>query len=389
MNFNAGAAMFINRKVLKSIKKTKKSILLIGPRQTGKSTLIKTLNPDLSVNLSNEGIYLNFASNARELEQLIRAQKPKTVFIDEIQRLPSLLNTIQSILDDWSDPPQFYITGSSARKLRRGQANLLPGRIFSYNLGPLSASELEYSLRQDVITHGSLPGIYTERELEVREKLLKSYAGIYLKEEIQAEALTKNLEGFARFIFVAAAEATKYLDLAKLAMQAKIERHSAVRWFELLEDTLMVTRASPFTKSNRKRLVQHPRFFFFDNGILNALLKNFVDSADRSGFLFENLFFSQLQTSAFAADKEIDVSSFRTDHGAELDFIVEVSGTVWAIECKASTDIAAVNTKPFKSFEAVYRKPHQRVIAYRGAEEKEIMGIKIIPWQKLLKHMGL
>jgi len=379
----------INRQLQKKIQKAKKSVLLIGPRQTGKSTLIKSLAPDLSINLINESTYIRFASNPRELEQMIKAQDPRSVFVDEIQRIPSILNTIQSIIDDWPAPPKFYLTGSSARKLRRGQANLLPGRIYSYQMGPLAASELNYNLNDDTISWGSLPGVHTETDNDERAKLLTTYTGTYLKEEIQAEALTKNLEGFARFLLVAAAEGTRYLDLAKLAQQAQIDRNSAKRWFEILEDTLIVHRVGPYTKSARTRLVQHPRFFFFDNGILNALLRNFVASTDRAGMLFENLFHSQLHASAAAADIEIGVSSFRTEHGAEIDFIVDMGAKTWAIECKAAFDLTSVNRKPFKSFELIHGTNFVPVVAYRGSVEKEIDGIQVLPWQTLLKKMSL
>ena len=380
----------IHRHLSNKIEKAKKSVLLIGPRQTGKSTLMKSLLPDMSINLINETEYLNFASNPRELEQRLKS-KPncKLVLIDEVQRIPSILNTVQSILDDWKDPPKFLITGSSARKLRRGQSNLLPGRVYTYHFGPLAASELQYNLSEDSISYGSLPGVYTESDLDERRKLLESYAGTYLKEEIQAEALTKNLEGFARFLYVAAGEATRYLDLAKLASQAKIERHSAVRWFEILEDTLLVHRVQAFAKNTRTRIVQHPRFFFFDNGILNALLRNFGASVDRSGFLFENLFHSQLMACSYAADIEIQISSFRTEHGAEIDFIVEIEGKTWAIECKSSDHIDKLNAKSFKSFQSIYGKKFTPAVAYRGTIEKVIDGVIVAPWQDLIKKMGL
>jgi uncharacterized protein len=379
----------IDRLLKNKLAKARKSVLIIGPRQTGKSTLVKSLSPDLAINLIQESTYLDYAANPRELEQVIKANHPKTVFIDEIQRIPSILNTVQYIIDDTANPPKFFLTGSSARKLKKGKANLLPGRVYSYDFAPLCSAELGYQLAEDVISYGTLPGVYTEPDLSQREKLLSSYTGIYLKEEIQAEALTKNLEGFARFLFIAAAEATRYLDLAKLAHQAKIERHSALRWFEVLEDTLIASRVNSFAKSSRKRLVQHPRFFFFDNGILNALLKNFIASSDRAGFLFENLFYSQLKASACAGDKEIEISNFRTEHGAEIDFIVEFAGEVWAIECKSALDITKINSKPFKSLASIYKKPFRSVIAYRGDVKKEIDGVWVMPWQELIKEMEL
>src|SRR5512139_1207166 len=193
--------MYIQRNIQPKLATARKSYLLLGPRQTGKSTLIRSLKPELEINLADEETYVEFLRNPGLLKQRIR--NAKTVFIDEIQRIPSLLNTVQYLLDQ-GRPPRFLLTGSSARKLKYGQANLLPGRIFTYQLGPLSLSELgsQFDLRK-ALRKGLLPGIYLEKDHETWTKLLRSYAATYLKEEIQAEALTRNLEGFSRFFDVA------------------------------------------------------------------------------------------------------------------------------------------------------------------------------------------
>lgn len=379
----------IPRMLIKIVNTGTKGFLLLGPRQTGKSTLCRSLKPELTINLMRESTYLEFAANPRRLEELIGASKPSTVFIDEIQRLPSLLNTIQAIIDESSAPPRFYLTGSSASKLKRGSANLLPGRLFTYRMGPFCSAEFQYQLSDLALRFGTLPEVYLLADESQREKLLTSYAGTYLKEEIQAEALTKNIEGFARFLFVAAAESTRYLDLSKLAQQAQIDRSSAVRWFEVLEDTLIVHRVEAFTQSSRKRLVQHPRFFFFDNGILNALLKNFQLSPDRIGMLFENLFCSQLFASAAACDKEISVANFRTSHGAEVDFVVEVGSEIFAIECKASTLDPRFSSSGFDALEEVCARPFRKIVAYLGTQTLQKNDVSVMPWQEALRTMGI
>lgn len=187
----------------------KKSFLLLGPRQSGKSTLVSSLGPDLSINLAHEATYLEFARNPRELEErlaaLPHAKAQQAVFVDEVQRLPSLPNTIQTLLDAPSPRYRFFLTGSSARKLRRGNANLLPGRIFTSQMGPIVGRELDCDLDTvQALSHGTLPGILVETDGYVREKILSSYAATYLKEEVQGEALTRNLEAFARFLSVCA-----------------------------------------------------------------------------------------------------------------------------------------------------------------------------------------
>ena len=155
----------INRTVTYDIEKSKKSILLLGPRQTGKSTLIKSFKPDLEIDLAMQSVFLQFAKNPDELLERLSVKKYKTVFIDEIQRLPELLNTIQSIIDNNKNAPKFYLTGSSARKLKRGKANLLPGRIHAYYLAPLTVKEINYEDDTNkILSYGLLPGIWIEKD---------------------------------------------------------------------------------------------------------------------------------------------------------------------------------------------------------------------------------
>lgn len=379
----------ITRTLSASLARSKKSLLLLGPRQTGKSTLISSLDPDVVINLAHEGTYLDFLRDPMELERRLGAQKSATVFIDEIQRLPSLLNTIQVLLDRPACPFRFYLTGSSARKLRRGQANLLPGRIHTFHLGPLTCRELSYKLdTKTALSIGSLPGILTDADGPSREKTLRSYAATYLKEEIQAEGLSRNLEGFARFLQVTAGWAGHFLDLSKMASAAQVARQTAVRYFEVLEDCLIVHRADSFAKSLTRRLVQHPKFYFFDVGVLNGLLGNFTVSQDRIGPLFEHLLFTQMLHGAQSQDEDIRISTFRTEHGAEVDFIVERGGEVHAIEAKASRTVEPHGLRGLKSFAGYVGKKHRSSIFYLGETRKRIQGIDVFPWQEGIKALG-
>ena len=382
--------MYVPRILASHLARSNKSVLLLGPRQTGKSTLIREyLKPNLCINLADEQTYLDFARNPTELQSRLSAKKYQTVFLDEVQRLPALMNTLQVILDG-SSPAHFYMTGSSARKLKRGKANLLPGRIHVYHLGPLCCAELGYHMdTTQALETGTLPGIYTEQDTTERTKTLRSYASTYLKEEIQAEALTRNLEGFSRLIFMAAQWSGHFLDMNKLATESQIARQTAMSYFEILEDTLIVQRCPSFSQSHRKRLIKHPKFYFFDTGVLNALLGNFQSSADRKGLLFEHLVFNQIQASAMATDIEIQISSYRTEHGAAVDLIVELSGQVWAIECKASNTIHPGDLRGLKNFADFYGKRCHLAVAYLGNIEKKVDGISVLPWQMLLQEMGL
>ncbi len=363
-------------------------MLLLGPRQTGKTTLIRLLAPDIEINLAKESTFLEFQADPDALENVIRAQKPKSVFIDEVQRVPSILNTIQAILDQ-SGHPRFFLSGSSARKLKRGQANLLPGRILVRRLGPLSFLETGGAVSvADALAHGTLPGIVTAEPGEKKE-LLRSYSGTYLKEEIQAESLARDLPGFSRFLRTISSRFGEFIDYSKYASEAQIKRHSCARYFDILEDTLIIERLDPFSASARKRLVQHPRFYFFDNGVLNGLLGEFGISGDRVGCLFENLVFSQLRTTALALKREIRLSTFRTDHGAEIDFILEDldEGRIFAIEAKASRNIGASDLRGFESFKDVCRRKFGSMIVTTGGLEKEIRGVRVAPLDVALKSI--
>ena len=369
-----------------------RSVLLLGPRQVGKSTLMRELKPDLEINLAHEPTFLAFARDPNELEArlgALRSAGTRAVFIDEIQRLPGLLNTIQSILDRPGHRLRFLLTGSSARKLRRGEANLLPGRIHAFRMGPLTSAELDHAIATPAaLAYGTLPGIVTAPDDADREKTLGTYAATYLREEVQAESLSRSLEGFARFLTAIADWAGAHLDLAKVAQAAQVPRQSAGRWFEVLEDTLLVLRSDSFAKSATRRLVQHPKFYFFDVGVLNGLLGNFTASPDRVGMLFEHLVYTQLVHSAAAFDETIKVSTFRTEHGAEVDFIVERGRDLFAIETKASRTVSAVDLRGLGRFADYAGRKHRPMVWYLGRERKRIEGVDILPWQQGLKAIG-
>jgi uncharacterized protein len=378
----------ISRTLSPALAASKKSFLLLGPRQTGKSTLVSGLNPDMEINLAHEPTFLEFLRNPSELEERLKPLRRGSVFIDEVQRLPSLLNTVQVLLDQPKNPFKFYLTGSSARKLRRGQANLLPGRIHTYTLGPLSCGELGYAMDlRRALSFGTLPGVWVEGDDITRQKTLRSYAATYLKEEVQAESLTRNLEGFARFLNVVAGWAGQYLDLAKIAATAYVARQSAVRYFDVLEDCLLVRRVDAFAKSLTRRLVQHPRFFFFDIGVLNGLLGNFEASPDRMGRLFEHLVCNQILHEASTRDIDLRVSAYRTEHGAEVDLIVEIGSRVFAVEIKASRSASQTDIRGLESFREYYGKKHHSWILNQGTARRQVGAVDVWPWQEGIREM--
>ena len=379
----------IDRKITKRIAKSEKGVLLLGPRQTGKSTLLLSLKPDLIVNLAREIEFLRYSTDADLLESQINSQKPKTVFIDEIQRIPSMLNTIQAIIDSSKSIKRikFYLSGSSARKLRRGSANLLPGRIFSYNLGGLCAEELGYRMDlKKTLQIGCLPEPYFEKNIQDSKKLLESYSSTYLKEEIQAESLSRNIQGFARFLSIMANYSGLILDYSKVSLKAKVSRTSCVRFVEILEDTLVAHRVNVFEGAIDADVIKHPKIYFFDVGVLNGLLNNFEASSDRIGNLFEHFILSQIRNTAMAHDQQIEIHYFRTRNDVEVDFILKLKNKIWAIEVKTG-DISKHDLSGLKIFRNYYPKVHKLVAVSTKEKTRTLDGITITNWVGLLQML--
>ncbi len=372
------------------IQKTTKSVLLLGPRQTGKSTLIRGLKPDLSINLAFEQVFLDYSAQPDLIEKVIVRARPRTIFVDEVQRIPSLLNTVQGILDENPRKYRFYLTGSSARKLKRGQANLLPGRVVQNQLGPLIHQELGNDLDLDeAVAYGTLPGVVTEKDNDARQELLRTYASTYLKEEIQAEALTREIEGFARFLFVAASKSGEFLDFSKMGSQAAITQKTSSRFFEILEDTLIVNRINAFAANETRRLVRHPKFYFFDNGVLNGLLKNFNVSEDRRGFLFEHFIVNQILTANFVFGEPARLSTYRTESGREVDLIIEKDGETLGVEIKSGARVSSADFSGLKSFSSLRRGRGSKrfILLYAGNKSYTESDVEVLPWRQGLSEI--
>lgn len=373
-----------------TLRNATRSVLLLGPRQTGKSTLVGALRPDLTINLAFEQVFLDYSSQPDLIEKVIAQRRPATIFVDEVQRLPSLLNTIQGILDEHPRKHRFYLTGSSARKLKRGQANLLPGRVVQYQLGPLTHREMGDDLEIDeALIFGTLPGVVTERDDRARQGLLRTYGSTYLKEEVQAEALTRQIEGFARFLFVAASKSGEFLDFAKMGSLAAISQKTSSRFFEILEDTLVVNRINAYATNQTRRLVRHPKFYFFDNGVLNGLLKNFTLSEDRRGFLFEHFIVNQILTVNALLGEPGRLSTYRTEAGVEVDLIVEKDDDVLCVEIKAAPRVSDRDLSGLRRFAADFgrRRVPTSVLLYAGNRAYKDGAIAVLPWRSALDEV--
>lgn len=378
----------INRLCSKNIQSSPKSILLLGPRQTGKSTLIKNLKVDLSINLADESVFLNHSQNFNLLRQLIERKKSKTIFIDEVQRIPQLLNTVQALIDE-NAKLKFYLTGSSARKLKNGGANLLPGRIINYKLGPLTLKELNYQFKKDDLIYGFLPGIYTEKNTQIKKDILTTYSANYVNEEIKAESLVKNLPSFTRFLQASPQIVAQFIDYSKFAQKTKITRHQIPRYFEIFEDTMIGNRIFPNVDLVEKfDLIKHPKFYFFDVGVYNGLIKSFSSSNERIGHLCEQAAYQQIYHSANALRKDLTINTFRTRGGVEIDFLLKLEGQFIAIEVKHSDNLIDEDVRHLNSFKKQQPNSKQFLIHF-GTEELKINGIWCLPIAIGMKEIGL
>ena len=369
-----------------------RSILLLGPRQVGKSTLLQSLRPDLSVNLASPLAFREYATYPERLEQELRAAGPevRTVFLDEVQRVPELLDVVQVLVDEQPGRFRFLLSGSSARKLRRGRANLLPGRIHVHYLHPLLACELGSAFDIDrVLAHGTLPGIYAEEYSNPREADLRSYADSYLREEVQAEALVRNIGGYGRLLELIAAASGRILNLNALCRDAGLSYETARRYVEVLEDTLLAFRIPAWTGSDRSELVRHPRIFLFDLGVRNALLRRPLDRplSDERGFLLEHLVAFELYRRIGGVLPRSALFFYRTRHGAEIDFILEVDGQLWAIEVKSGRRVDRRDLRALKSFQGGRKTVERRTVVFLGPRRQRIDEVEIIPLEEFLEQL--
>ena len=383
----------VDRLILRRLASSRKSALILGPRQTGKSTLCLSLKPGLVVNLADEGEYLRYAKDPALMGRIVGAMNGKgPVFVDEIQRVPALLNVIQAILDR-PGSPRFLLTGSSARKLRRGGANLLPGRVILEHLDPLSVLELDGKFRLErALQLGMLPGVYLD-EKEGHE-VLATYAETYLREEVRAEALTRDLGGFARFLDTAAIESGKWINYSKLSSDTEIPKETVRRYYGLLEDTLLILRLPPFKPRLKlgRRVSQRDRFVFFDIGVRNALLglHRHPLGPDQVGPAFEQWLICQVLYLNRALRKDWLLSSYRTDGGAEVDLVIETDKAVIGVEIKAGRNVRPPDMRGLMSLaETVGRyKKVEKYVAYNGTERQQFGDVKVVPFIGFLRHLA-
>lgn len=309
---------------------------LFGARATGKSTLLKSTFTDAEAHFLDLLLPEVEERFSRRPEELIAelsglAESKKWIVLDEIQKVPKLLDVVHHIMENTGMPFHFAMTGSSGRKLRRGGANLLGGRAFVCDLFPLTVPELsgEFHL-QDVLTWGSLPILYRFDSPEEKSNFLSGYVRLYLSEEIQREQLVRNLNPFRHFLEVAAQYDGKIINYSGIAKGIGVDPKTVASYYQILEDTLVGSFLLSFSFSFRKKLIKSPKFYFFDCGVVRAMARQLsiplVSSTSYFGDVFEQFIYNEIKKLSSYRKNDFKISFYHDENGIQIDFVIERPG---------------------------------------------------------------
>lgn len=364
---------------------TKKSFFLFGPRGTGKTTWLKTQFPKaLYFDLLEAEIYNDFTANPGRLGQMIPPSWSDWVVLDELQRVPALLHEVHRLIE--SRHLHFVLTGSSARKLARGNVNLLAGRALTFFMHPLTAAELgkDFSLSH-AIKYGQLPTTFTEPD---PRQYLESYVTTYLREEVQQEGLTRNLAAFTRFLETTSFSQAQILNISSVARECAVHRKVAENYFSILEDLLLAVRIPVFTKRATRRLILHPKFYFFDSGVYRAIRpKGPLDTPEEiDGAAIETAVFQEIRAINDYYRLGYKIFFWRTTSGQEVDLVLYGKRGIIAIEIKRNARIAAESLKGLSAFLTDYPKAHAYCL-YGGDKARWEGNIRVLPVMDFFKQV--
>ncbi|HEX4044444.1 MAG TPA: AAA family ATPase [Gammaproteobacteria bacterium] len=388
--------MYIDRLLeskLVTILQREKSVLLLGPRQTGKTTLINQIPADRRLTLANPYDRLRYEKEpfalTAEIQALAEQMAPQIplVVIDEIQKIPILMDAIQDLID--RKIAKFILTGSSARKLRKsGDVNLLPGRIIPLRLDPFVEEELiaQHPALEMILLDGTLPEIILQQNIEERESLLNAYVTIYLEEEIRAEAIVRDLGHFARFLELAASESGKIVNFSKLSQEIGVSHSTISGYYQILEDCLITERVEPITATKtRRKLSKTQKYLFYDLGVRRVAAREGKQlSKDQLGHLLEHYVGLELIRLIRLSQQRSLVKYWRDANGLEVDWVIEATHSYIPIEVKWTEIPTQQDAKHLNTFLKEYSEAKQGFIVCRTPQPIKISdNITALPWHKI------
>jgi uncharacterized protein len=359
--------------------------LLLGPRATGKSTWLEHVLPDAHRwDLLETKTAIELARDpsrfAREVEVL---PKGAWVVVDEVQKVPALLDEVHRL--DGKAGRRFVLSGSSARKLKRGGANLLAGRALRKDLFPLVSAEIGRALTLDEVPFGCLPRVINAA---APQPFLESYVETYLKEEVQAEALTRNIGGFARFLEIAARQNGHVTNTANISRDAQVARQTVQGYFEVLVDTLLGFWLPPWKLKRATKLVAHPKFYFFDAGVARALSGRlaYPPTDEELGTLFETWLLHEIRAYLSYSGLSYVPSFFRTHDDVEVDLLLETRKGFVAIEFKCSSDWRSKWNTGLRRIQEEL-KGVRCIGVFAGKRAQGADSIEVLPYERFLREL--
>ncbi len=369
------------------------NFFLFGPRATGKSTWLKNIfKADVYIDLLRSETYLELVQDPSLLRSRLLMVKSKNkikVVIDEVQRIPDLLNEVHALIEDFPNKFQFSLTGSSARKLRRHESNLLAGRSLTRKLFPLTYSETKNSFNlEKALKYGMLPKIFSSKSDEDKEDLLRAYTETYLKEEIQQEALVRKLPDYIKFLKHLALSNGNVLNLSNLSREAGISRVPLENYMSIITDTLIGVQIEPIHLKAKIKEVTRPKFYFFDCGVVSSLARTLSDDLEtRSGNLFETLVLSELRAYSEYSKKHFEINFWGTPSENEVDFICTKGKISIGIEVKYSKKWKSEFSKGLQVLLS-QKKIKKAIVVYAGKQAELHGDIHLYPFDEFCQGLN-
>jgi len=373
--------MFLRKQILEGAEG--ESLFLWGARQTGKSTLLKTLFPKaLWFDLLRSDVFERFQRSPVQFRELVLATASGTVVVvDEIQKVPALLDEIHWLMVN--HPIRFVLSGSSPRKIIRSEANLLGGRALRYELYPLIYKEIPDFDLQRALNNGLLPRHYLS---DNPKKLLSAYIGNYLRDEIIAEAKIRNIGAFTKFLEAAAFSNGEMVNYTNIASDCGVSAITIKEYFQILDDTLIGRFVPSYQKKPKRRVIVASKFYFFDVGIANYLLKRgkIEVGSEAFGSAFEHFIYHELYAHSNYSELNYIISYWRTTSQIEVDFIL--GNHEVAIEVKGTDNIQERHLKGLKSFSEEYTV-NKLIVVSNDPLERKMGNILVMPWKVFLEKL--
>jgi predicted AAA+ superfamily ATPase len=365
----------------------RQSAFLWGPRKTGKSTYLKTRFPgSLIYDFLQTDLFIEFSKKPALLREQILARRKSAlrhpVILDEVQKVPQVLDEVHWLIEN--EGLQFILCGSSARKLKRGKANLLGGRAWRFEMFPLVTAELKNPDLLTILTRGLIPAHYLQ---ENYKKSLNAYARDYLKEEVFDEGLTRNIPAFSRFFDAMGYSHGALTNFSNIARECGVDSKTVKEYYQILVDTLLGNFVEPFKRRQDRNVISRAsKFYLFDVGVAGSLTKQNIE--EEKGEVFGKSFehFIYMEINAYNSYREVgyDINFWRTKSGLEVDFIL--GGGEVAIEVKGVSRIDNRDLRPLRAYKELYA-PRKALVVCNEKNERIVGDIRIIPWRKFLSDL--